>query len=267
MTFNLLNRNIRVIGIFILGITFVSCREKNNQVAGLDYQMDPTLSQKNGDLLDSSKFFLPLFAAIDSAKDNNIDYYAYSIGMDSRFYSYFKAPVLYNYYSDYETYRFLWVRSFHYPVLITMSNKNRPIINTKILISKSFPRTLVYLPEDRPHRPNSGISISTISINEIRRNFPNADSIVFPTYSIKDTTFYLKKDQWNTFKKLLDQSNFWSLNPLTEPRPVADGAEWILEAHTKDKYYFVRRHSPQDSFQACCEYLIKISAAKNEEIY
>jgi hypothetical protein len=45
-----------------------------------------------------------------------------------------------------------------------------------------------------------------------------------------------------------------------------DGSEWTIEAHFKNKYWFVNRWSPDDNFKTAGEYLIRKSGI-NEEIY
>jgi hypothetical protein len=246
-----------------------SCNPRPKTEFGINYLQNNALSDRNGIILDSSQFFFPGIYMQDSASE-------YSKGIDTfklKWYSSnlfcFKEPILYNYYLGYERFRFLWIRSFHRPVLITVSRDKKITINTKIL--KTIPDfwTRIYLPEDRPHTKRSGIGALTDDVEMLRKEFPNADSIALPKHNIKiilDTTQYISKNQWNRILELIDSCNFWQMKPSVM-RLGLDGASWILEAQTEEKYQFVERWSPQDSYATCCEYIIKLSAARKEEIY
>jgi hypothetical protein len=128
---------------------------------------------------------------------------------------------------------------------------------------------MIYLPEYRPHYERGDIGTFEYNFEKLREKYPNADSIVVPIFNskiVRDTSFFLQKYQWDKFKELLDSCNFWNLKH-TKTIPGLDGAQWILEGQNQSKYQFVIRWSPNDSFEKCCEYLIKLSAAKDEEIY
>jgi hypothetical protein len=237
-----------------------ACKPTPLTEGGIEYEKDSTLSSTNGHLIDSSKFYLPPRFFVDSIIDiSQID--TFLLEWYSTDYRCFKADILYNYYLGFENYRFLWLRSFHKPVMITIQKGTRITINTKILQKIPDIWTHIYLPD--------GEIGSFQDYETSKKDFPLADSIIVPKNDIKiitDTTVYISKKEWDGFLKLADSCRFWKLKPISRVMGL-DGAEWILEGQKKDKYQFVARWSPTDSFEKCCEYLIRLSAAKNEMIY
>lgn len=102
-----------------------------------------------------------------------------------------------------------------------------------------------------------------------RKQYPNADSIVAPLFNekiVKDTSYYLSRKQWKTFRSYIDSCSFWKTDHPKD-RFIIDGAEWILEGQVKNRYQYYHRKSPDDIFKRCCTYLIRLSAAKDEEVY
>lgn len=248
--------------ICLLGLVFSSCRK-----SGPSYLNDSALSTRTGILLDSSKFFLPSKYHNDTMwKDTSLS--LLPLKWYSSNYRCFKAPILYNYYLGYENYRFLWIRSFHRPVLITIYKKKKIEINTKILERHPDFWTKIYMPKDTISI-HSNQFMSLMDVETARKENPEADSIIAHKYNtriVADTTYELSINQWNTFKQLVDSSNFWKCFPI-DHRPIIDGAEWILEGQNRNKYHYVVTNLPDGNFEKCCTYLIKLSAAKNEDVY
>jgi hypothetical protein len=257
-----------VLFIFFLFI-LIRCKNQTPDFAPIGYAFDSTLSDKNGVIKDSSRFHLPADSLLFITREyTKID--SFGLKFYSSNYKCFKAPILYNYYLGSETYRFLWSRSFHRPVLITVKKGKKIILNTKEL--ERHPKYAIEIFPDGiiPTDPYEwGIGYYGNDIEKVKKEFPGA-AIVKPKYDTKitlDSSIVLTKNQWDEFQLLLKECSFWTMNSSEVFRPVADGAIWILEGHTKEKYHFVKRWSPEDKFGKCCEYLIKLSAAKNEEIY
>lgn len=253
----------------IIFFLFISCKKQFKSEHGIDYYNDSNISTTTGTIIDSSRFFLPADSMLFTLWNNTrID--TFKLKWFSANYLCFKEPILYNYYLGYENYRFLWIRSFHRPVLIKVIKTNKVAITTKILAHQPAFMSEIYLPEYRPHDNKRGeVGALTTDLVSLKQEFPNADSIVVPKYNTKvvfDTSYYLSKKQWSKLKELLDSCNFWTLKS-TNTTIGFDGSEWILEGQSQNKYKFVVRWSPEDSFERCCEYLIKLSAAKSEEIY
>jgi hypothetical protein len=76
--------------------------------------------------------------------------------------------------------------------------------------------------------------------------------------------------EWQNLKSKIDDFDFWNIAPNDpDPRPT-DGAEWILEGVSKNKYHFIARTSPVDTkYKTCCKYLLFLSKLKilEENIY
>jgi hypothetical protein len=242
---------------------FYCCNRPFISSDGSDYLNDSTLSLKNGVIKDSSRYFLPANLFTNSYWDQKQIIDSFKLEWFSGSLLCFREPVLYNYYLGTEAYRFLWLRTFNRSVLITINKSKKVSIRAKI--SESQPRTLTVIFSKgewiaRTHEKD---------IIKLKMEYPNSDSIIVPRYNDRlflDTTYYISMKQWDRFKHLLDSCNFWKSKP-TENKIGLDGAEWLLEGQSQNKYHFVNRWSPNDSFERCCEYLIRLSAAKTEEIY
>jgi hypothetical protein len=82
---------------------------------------------------------------------------------------------------------------------------------------------------------------------------------------VYNETKQLSKQEWEEFEYLLNSFSFWMAQPCEESDGL-DGSEWTIEAHLKNRYWFVSRWSPKNNFRKAGEYLINKSGIK-EEIY
>lgn len=89
-----------------------------------------------------------------------------------------------------QSYRFLWLRSFHHPIAIRI-NVNAD--GTSLLIRKM----------------TSGVAGD-------------------PGRLLQNRTLTLNREQTNRFLEQVERCNFWKLPPILEDRGV-DGAQWIVE--------------------------------------
>jgi hypothetical protein len=134
-----------------------------------------------------------------------------------------------------EIYRFLWLRTFHNPIVLRITKTaDATYLTVKRLDGKG------------------GYSPGKIDV---------------------DTQKPISASQWNKFRALLSDSSFWDM-PSKEPKKQfarADGALWILEGVHRRRYHFVHRHIIEDepNFQKICLYLLSLSEIqlKKEEIY
>ncbi|MHC1704987.1 MAG: hypothetical protein AB9846_13845 [Tenuifilaceae bacterium] len=255
--------------IVILICIFFGCKEKRDFKGGKGFLKDSTISSYDGILKDSMNFHFPNNYYNDSLWiKTKID--KFHLNWYSSYLKCFKAPILYNYYLGYESYRFLWLRSFNRAVLITLTKENRKIvINTKILSKRPNFNTILYNVKTGKGKTNDTIRLMYLDKIQMFKILQYADSIALPKYNVEfaiDTSVLLNSKNWNEFNKLIEQSDFWQKEPYVESFGL-DGSEWVLEGQVYEKYHFVSRWSPKDNFRKCCEYLIKISSLKNEEIY
>ena len=141
-------------------------------------------------------------------------------------------PVLYNYKTTDEIYRFTWLRSFHLPVVIRIQKHN---FNFSIIVK--------VLSERIDNEPDDVITNTSESI------------------------FFLR---WMVFKNKLNKADFWNMPMKDTSAQGNDGAEWVMEGIQNGKYHFVDRWSARGSeFGEACKYLISISGLdiKEKDIY
>jgi hypothetical protein len=130
-----------------------------------------------------------------------------------------------------ESYRFLWLRSFH------------PGISVRIWkCSLGYCLTAKQLDSVDRYVDGKFVPSAKLAVNNSRP---------------------LSADDWDRFLSLLDRSYFWSL-PTVDGGPMAnDGAEWLLEGAIGSKYHLVDRQSPQTGdYRDACLYLLKLSELK-----
>ena len=106
-----------------------------------------------------------------------------------------------------QSYRFLWLRSFHNPIAVRIS------VNT------------------------DGTSLLTWKMTSGATG--RAGKL------IQDTAFTLDSAQTSLFLEKVERSNFWKLPSVLEDRGL-DGAQWIIEGMRDGKYHIVDRWSPKD---------------------
>ncbi len=82
---------------------------------------------------------------------------------------------------------------------------------------------------------------------------------------MEDKNIQLSEKEWSCFEKLLDKANFWKIETQRKQNG-ADGSEWIIEAHLKNKYRYVNRWPPPEDFGNAGKFLIELNQVK-EEIY
>lgn len=107
--------------------------------------------------------------------------------------------------TDAESYRFVWHRSFHRPIVVRLE-------------ASSTGKTLVAL------------ELDTISgyVGKV------AERIERPLLDV----------EWEALMAGLSATNFWGM-PSTEPLRCCDGAMWLIEARRGDDYHVVERQSPE----------------------
>lgn len=139
-----------------------------------------------------------------------------------------KEPVLYNTHASNEVYRFTWLRTFHNPIAIRIEKTD----TTYMIYWKLCDGAGGYNPGK------------------------------LKTYNHKA----INKSIWEKFKIDLNQINFWNLQQ-NDGLPGYDGAMWVLEGKTSEKYHFVERWSPnlKSKYYQCCDFLISLTDLKINE--
>ncbi len=134
-------------------------------------------------------------------------------------------PILCNYEGESEIYRFTWLRTFHNPVTIRVQKKGDSVsLTTKVSDGAG------------------GYEPGKIKV---------------------DRTIPIDISEWKKIDEQFKTMDFWNLPVETDFRGN-DGAEWILESVTKDKYHFTTRWSAgrNGNYGKCCLYFLKLSDLK-----
>lgn len=236
----------------ILGLFSLGCQRGHGNYK---FPANNTISDPEGNPADSTVQFLPTKLVF---KDT-------ALVVEPRFwytpnFHIAKEKILYNYYLDHDIYRFSWFRSFHGPVFISI---HRELNKYWLAISKlnkpyvKYQHVIDFIPPKGTSEEDSKTFAA--------RNKQMMDSLnIFPRIEVKKT-IPIAKDEWDKFERLLNECDYWYLQPLIE-RQGLDGSRWIIEAHFENKYWFVDRWSPRDKFRRCGKYLLELSGIA-EPIY
>jgi hypothetical protein len=120
-----------------------------------------------------------------------------------------------------ESYRFLWLRTFHHPVAVRIWKCG---------------------------------SVPFISVKEL-----NGAGGYEPGTLILDRKRELTPDEWREFVRHLDDSCYWQL-PTQDDNVGTDGAQWIFEGFNVGRYHVVDRWTPRNgSYRELCLYALKLS--------
>lgn len=230
-----------------------------------NYPKDTTISKPNGKLKDSLTFYFPATIKIDTLvteiKLDTLKQKAYSAYLYNA-----NEPILFNYYLGHDIYRFVWSRAFNPPIIFTLNkDEDKVWLTTKTLDRHPIVMDIEWTDFVPPPTNPDG---TPDTISEYIR--PEPDSVTkadrFAKIVINETKNY-SNTEWTKFEQLIKDANYWGMVP-TYNTIGQDGSTWIIEAHTKNKYWFVDRWAPRDNdaFRKCGEYLIKLSTL-NERIY
>ena len=130
-----------------------------------------------------------------------------------------------------EIYRFTWLRSFHEPVAIRIYKEG----NNATLVWKSC-------------NGAGGNAPGKLKVNHLKK---------------------LNDKEWQKFLEMLQMLDYWNM-PTNKETFGCDGAQWILEGVSGNRYHVVDRWSPSDDYYAqTCLYLLKLTnlRIKKEDIY
>ncbi len=128
----------------------------------------------------------------------------------SRYLTALKEPSLFNrtQSAPSQSYRFLWLRSFHNPVSVRVDvgDEGASVVTVKI---------------------GSGTSVSNVR------------------GTVEKKARSLTKEQTDSFLEQVNRLSFWSLPAQEEPVAGPDGARWIIEGVRGEQYHVVHRWTPK----------------------
>jgi hypothetical protein len=199
----------RIIFLSIVALViFVSCIDKNYKVVS----STTTVGYELPDLFiptDSKQFYFPT----DFDNFRNEWYSKHLFAM--------REPILFSDSSQTESYRFVWLRTFHNPIAIRIEKQQN-----------------IYLLTWKQCNGEGGYEPGQLTIAKQKQ--------------INDVT-------WENFKKLLNQIDFWNMSTEIESEGF-DGSQWILEGKVVGKYHVVDRWTPRDgAYYKCCDFLIGLT--------
>jgi hypothetical protein len=236
---------------FLFVILFACCKMQPNSTI----QLTDTSNLPK----DSLTFYFPINTFSDKPKADSFVQNWYS----STLYS-FKEPLLSQNFVGHSIYRFLWLRSFHRPVVFTLHQSEGQVwLNTKMLDRQPrfYDDRIGVIPnEDQGEYIKDGYFVDKKEPGLLVRIADRKANIIY------NKNISLSDKEWNKFEQLLSNANFWKL-PTNIDDGSTDGAQWVIEGHLKNKYHIVDSHGPlTDGFGELGLFLIKLSGLQ-EEIY
>jgi hypothetical protein len=242
-----------IFSLFFCGLLLGTCANHDSIVEDTNnniYLKDTSISKPDGTPKDRLTFYFPFFRDT-SFSPSSLDTF-YQNKYSSALFA-FTEPILYNYYLGHDMYRCLWLRAFEQPIVIVLHrNKDQVWLTTKKLDKE--PQFFDW-GTPQPKKVDNG----TLPVDTPATADRTADIVYTKTLN-------LTLAEWNKVDTLLHQRNFWSMPPIAKPTKARKGSEWIIEAHLQDRYHFVQRWAPNETFRSIGECLINLSGLK-EEIY
>ena len=173
---------------------------------------------------DSSTYYWDFVDSQKGLTENRLDTFV------NQWFSHFMTKFeLQNYsekYSGFESYRILWLRTFHNPIVIEIQDKKESV-------------KLSYKISDGA----GGYEFGNLS---------------------QDTTFLINRKDWNKLIQLIQKSGFWNLTTDKDEIPGCDGSELIMEGHNENGYHMIYRWGGQEIGE-CGRFMIELSKIKIPE--
>jgi hypothetical protein len=133
-----------------------------------------------------------------------------------------------------QSYRFLWLRSFHHPVAIR-------------------------------------VDVQADGTSRLTTKMGSGAGGYKPGHLVQNDSSVLTKKQTDLFLGRIEEYTFWKLAAEDEPQGGTDGAQWIIEGAKGGKYHVVDRWSPRDGPVRALGLLMLQDLAKlkipNKEMY
>ena len=108
-----------------------------------------------------------------------------------------------------ESYRFLWLRTFHHPIAIRLDLRN------------------------------DGVGILTTKVASGTSGFPQKKP-----YLVENISRPLTREQTQSFLGRINKVSFWDLPQDVENRAGNDGSEWIIEGVKRGNYRVLHKWTP-----------------------
>jgi hypothetical protein len=178
-----------------------------------------------------NKLYFPIKSFQDTSLFNKLDTF------QNKWYSEqlgaLKEPIIFSDTSKFEIYRFTWLRTFHNPIAIRIEHRDKNYFMVwKVCDGKG------------------GYAPGKLKVSKIMQ---------------------INRQEWKKFIKLIRVLDFWSL-PTSDYRLTGvDGAQWILEGKSENRYHVVDRWGAfvNTEYYECCNFLLNQTDIKieNQEKY
>ena len=161
----------------------------------------------------------------------------------------FDEPKLFNSTDTQTIYRFTWLRSFDFPMTVSLIVTGNQItlqtkIGNKINIDNShFDLRKLSKKETERFYEYTNRKIDSLSVADLfQKGIYVKDTVKFRYIT---QTRELTADEYQKFKDLVHKKQFWTYSAMGKTIFGVDGADWILEGRDKEhEYHFVYRWSP-----------------------
>ena len=242
--------------LLLISLFIVSCNLQHNEKD--NYPKNKNISDSLGITKDSLMLYLPQIIKRDTDLFNTYIDSSNNKGISSLLIC-SKEPLLYNYYLGKDIYRLIWLNSLNpKPTIITFIKSNNEIwLTTKIL--DNYPSLFggkIYRLLKRKFVQDGKTVNEENTYSSTPTKCPGWSANIIFNHSTKLTMI-----EWNKFIKLLEDGLFWEIKPSKEKIPARiDGATWLIEANTKNQYWFVVKNwNSFDSTSKAATYLLELS--------
>lgn len=240
----------------------VSCQQQKAEPS--NYVQDPTISSSSGIPTDSLAYFVPTSIRKDT-QTVILDIDAASLDQFSTGLYYAKEPILYNYYLGHDIYRFSLLRGFKTPFYFILHKDGDKVWLTTIGLDR---------------RPNLSAPANKFVgdwksggwVLDLHDEF--GDTIIKNakgTYTRRANVSYnktipLTSKDWDEFEALLKECNYWNMIPFDTEDHLSNERR-LIEAHLKNKYWFVHMYSPEGVFKNAGDFLIQKSGVADDPVF
>ncbi|MBK9247633.1 MAG: hypothetical protein IPM69_05855 [Ignavibacteria bacterium] len=257
---------VNIIKLWILSILStlicVSCQPQKSEPS--NYAQESAISSTTGVPTDSLAFYLPTQIRKDTQlvklEIDQSSLEQFSMGL---YYS--KEPILYNYYLGHDIYRFSFLRGFKAPIYFILHKDGDNIT----LTTKALDRRPNLGPPSQKFvgdwKTGSWVSVLNDEFGDtIVKNARG--SYTRKAYITYNKTIELTQKDWDDFEALLKECNYWNMTPFDTEEQLGND-RWLMEAHLKNKYWFVHMYSPMGAFKNAGDFLIRKSGITSEPMY
>ncbi len=244
-----------------------SCHRELAEVPD-NYPKDSTITSLSGRPWDSLEYYVPTTIHKDS-QVVKLDISAWHLAYFSTGLYYAQEPILYNYYTGHDIYRFSLLRAFFAPIFFILHRDGDKVwLVTKGLDKRPNVEPWYEFVWNGPNIKKGKWVLQTHTergdsmIKNAKGGYTCQANVIYNGY------VQLTLKDWTHFEGLLKQCDFWNLPPITESDElVIDGERWLIEGHQRNTYWFVHTRRRKGAFHQAGEFLIQKSGVKSLPIF